>query len=60
MADDVRTAWLEAHGWRVLRFWNNDILANIEGVLTTIIAALRDGQPLSRIAGEGGAREAGG
>src|SRR5713226_1448315 len=42
-ADAQRTAWLESHGWRVIRFWNNDILANTEGVLTTILEALRDG-----------------
>jgi very-short-patch-repair endonuclease len=29
--DARRTAWLEARGWRVLRFWNNEILANTEG-----------------------------
>jgi very-short-patch-repair endonuclease len=32
-SDDKRTAWLEAHGWRVVRFWNNEVLQNIEGVL---------------------------
>jgi len=42
-ADAQRTAWLESHGWRVIRLWNNDILANTEGVLTTILEALRDG-----------------
>ncbi|MDA8051131.1 MAG: endonuclease domain-containing protein [Rhodospirillales bacterium] len=26
-ADQRRTAWLSRRGWRVLRFWNNDILA---------------------------------
>jgi very-short-patch-repair endonuclease len=26
----VRTKWLEAHGYRVIRFWNNDVLANTE------------------------------
>ncbi|HYB57668.1 MAG TPA: endonuclease domain-containing protein, partial [Alphaproteobacteria bacterium] len=26
--DRRRTAWLERRGWRVVRFWNNDILAN--------------------------------
>src|ERR1041385_991674 len=31
--DQQRTAWLESEGWRVLRFWNNDILANTEGVV---------------------------
>jgi very-short-patch-repair endonuclease len=40
-ADDRRTQWLTQRGWRVLRFWNNDILANTEGVLETILAALR-------------------
>jgi very-short-patch-repair endonuclease len=39
--DAQRTAWLEARGYRVLRFWNNDTLSNTEGVLLTILAALR-------------------
>ena len=30
--DAARTTWLEARGYSVLRFWNNDILGNIEGV----------------------------
>ena len=34
--DDARTALLQADGYRVLRFWNNDVLSNIEGVLTEI------------------------
>ena len=24
--DSRRTAWLDARGWRVIRFWNNEIL----------------------------------
>ena len=39
--DAARTAWLEAEGYRVLRFWNNDVLTNKDGVLETILAALR-------------------
>jgi very-short-patch-repair endonuclease len=39
-ADDIRTSWLEARGYRVLRFWNNDVLANTEGVLFAIVEAL--------------------
>jgi very-short-patch-repair endonuclease len=35
------TAWLEARGWRVLRFWNNDILANTEGVQEAVLMVLR-------------------
>ena len=39
-ADLRRTAWLESEGWRVLRFWNNDALANTDGVVETILRAL--------------------
>ncbi|HXP32343.1 MAG TPA: DUF559 domain-containing protein [Stellaceae bacterium] len=39
--DDTRTNWLEARGYRVLRFWNNDVLSNTEGALITILKALR-------------------
>ena len=38
--DERRTAWLERRGWRVLRFWNNDIFANPEGVQEAILRAL--------------------
>src|SRR5262249_47224683 len=34
-ADAARDQWLIARGYRVLRFWNNDILENIDGVLET-------------------------
>jgi very-short-patch-repair endonuclease len=39
-SDRVRTAWLERQGYHVLRFWNNDALTNIEGVLIRILEAL--------------------
>jgi len=35
-ADKARTQWLEAHGYRVLRFWNNEILTNSDGVLARL------------------------
>jgi very-short-patch-repair endonuclease len=35
-ADSERTQQLAARGYRVLRFWNNEVLGNIEGVLATI------------------------
>jgi very-short-patch-repair endonuclease len=38
--DMARTAWLEQRGYRVLRFWNNDVMGNIEGVLEEIARAL--------------------
>ncbi|TXH39223.1 MAG: endonuclease domain-containing protein [Rhodospirillaceae bacterium] len=39
-ADQVRTAYLEAEGYRMLRFWNNDVLANIDGVLEALRSSL--------------------
>ena len=35
-ADAERTKMLEANGYRVVRFWNNDVLSNIDGVLEEI------------------------
>jgi primosomal protein N' (replication factor Y) len=56
-ADASRTRYLESHGWRVVRFWNNDVLGNSEGVLVRILKALADERTLtptlSRGAGEG-------
>jgi len=31
--DRERTEWLESEGYRVIRFWNNEVTDNIEGVL---------------------------
>ncbi len=38
--DNTRTKWLEAQGFRMLRFWNNDILQRSEDVLDSILNAL--------------------
>jgi very-short-patch-repair endonuclease len=37
--DARRTAWLESQGYRVLRFWNNEVFENLDGVLHMISAA---------------------
>jgi len=34
--DEERTKWFKMRGYTVLRFWNNDVLTNIEGVLEVI------------------------
>jgi very-short-patch-repair endonuclease len=34
--DAGRTKYLQSRGYRVIRFWNNDVENNIEGVLITI------------------------
>ncbi len=43
--DLVRDRWLRDHNYRVLRFWNNDVLTKMEGVLEPILSALRADTP---------------
>jgi very-short-patch-repair endonuclease len=38
--DNQRSAYLNKMGYRVLRFWNNEVLQETEGVLTAIFAIL--------------------
>jgi very-short-patch-repair endonuclease len=40
-ADAIRTRRLSEEGYRTLRFWNNEVLENMEGVLLTIQSELR-------------------
>jgi very-short-patch-repair endonuclease len=59
--DAVRTRYLCEQGFRVIRFWNTDVIAHREGVLETVLAALQDRseqkktltQPSPAKAGEG-------
>jgi very-short-patch-repair endonuclease len=44
-ADAQRTKVLEAMGYMVLRYWNNDIMQNTDGVLEDIYAALERHRP---------------
>jgi very-short-patch-repair endonuclease len=45
IADKRRTSFLESKGYRVLRFWNNDILNNLDGVAQVIASALSTPHP---------------
>jgi very-short-patch-repair endonuclease len=40
--DAERTAFFESKGYRVLRFWNNDVMINLESVLTVIWDTLNE------------------
>jgi len=40
VTDVARTAFLNGEGYSVLRFWNNDVLTNLQGVAESILAAL--------------------
>ena len=44
-SDEVRDRYLGSEGFRVLRFWNNDVLRNTSGVLETILSALEGHSP---------------
>jgi very-short-patch-repair endonuclease len=43
--DVIRDRWLADHRYRMLRFWNNEVLGNIEGVWETIFAAASAAAP---------------
>jgi very-short-patch-repair endonuclease len=40
--DEERSAFLASQGYRVLRFWNNNVLSNPEGVLARIADELSE------------------
>ena len=46
-SDVIRDRALRSKNYRVLRFWNSDVVGNIEGVLQIIEAELLAGQPLT-------------
>ena len=43
--DESRTRFMEAQGFRVLRFWNNEVLAKKDAVLERILQVLLEGSP---------------
>jgi very-short-patch-repair endonuclease len=53
-SDERRDVWLGSQGYRVIRFWNNEVIANIEGVLETLLGALRAQTPHPVLPPQGG------
>ncbi|UZK68714.1 DUF559 domain-containing protein [Sphingomonas sp. S1-29] len=45
-ADATRTAYLRGCGYEIIRFWNNDVIGNIEGVLVTLLSHLEADVPV--------------
>jgi very-short-patch-repair endonuclease len=45
--DDRRTQLIENRGYKVLRFWNNEVLTNMDGVLESILDTVAQRRPLS-------------
>jgi very-short-patch-repair endonuclease len=57
--DERRDAWFESRGYRVLRFTNDDVLKNLEGVALAILQAAEQAAPLSpTLPRKGGGNEA--
>jgi very-short-patch-repair endonuclease len=52
--DVERDQWLASKGYRVLRFWNSEVLRNREGVLQSILSAAREITPLPNPPPQGG------
>jgi len=48
LRDKARDAYLAGQGWNVLRFWNNEVLLNRDGMLETILAHARPSSGASR------------
>jgi very-short-patch-repair endonuclease len=46
-ADAARTATIEGQGYRIVRFWNNDVLGNAEGCACVLLSALAARSPPS-------------
>ena len=44
--DDIRSASIEAAGFRILRFWNHEVLGDTEAVKSAVWQALQEGGAL--------------
>ena len=54
--DSDRDAWLREQGFVILRFWNNDVLKNIDAVMNVIVEKLRS-TPFLNPSPQGGRRQ---
>lgn len=51
--DKKRDAWLNAEGYAVMRFWNNEVFENLDGILEVIRDKLTTPSPSPLLPGEG-------
>ena len=49
-----RSGFLQSEGYRILRFWNNEVLANLDGVYETLATELRRITPTQTLPHQGG------
>lgn len=53
-ADALRTSELTEHGYRVIRFWNNDVIENLSSVLEAVYRAWETPPPHPTLSAPGG------
>ena len=56
-SDKLRDEWVKSQGFTVLRFWNNEVFQNLEGVLMRILEALPPSPPPLSHPGRGACRD---
>ena len=54
--DRVRDKYLHDRNYRIMRFWNNEVMSNMDGVLETISSALNVETPPHPVPASGGNR----
>jgi very-short-patch-repair endonuclease len=53
LADQERTRFLETAGYRVVRFWDNDVLSQMDAILEEIVRILNNPHPSLSLKGRG-------
>jgi very-short-patch-repair endonuclease len=46
--DKKRSLFLESQGYKILRFWNNEVFEKMEGVLQAVLSVLNEASPSPR------------
>lgn len=55
-SDQKRSIWLESQGFHILRFWNNDVLMNMDGVISKILDDVSNLSPSPDLPHRGGGK----
>jgi Protein of unknown function (DUF559) len=50
LRDEQRSAYLMSRGYRVLRFWSNDVLRDIKSVMEALYSVLQESEQFTRSA----------
>jgi very-short-patch-repair endonuclease len=51
--DKQRSEWLKSQGFKILRFWNNDVLQNLDGIFFEILSSCHELSPSTNLSHQG-------